>query len=215
MQIKVIETAYKGYRFRSRLEARWAVFFDAMGLKWEYEPEGFDLTENYIKFLAELKEFDPWRLEEFPPLSEITNEKQLWYLPDFYIHDLKTWVEIKPFQSETPWADDIRHEVFPRSLVVIFGHPGKVLAYETSTAYAACVIHDSPYFFCECPYCGALGFQYEGRSERNKHRLDCIMLKSIDNKEHNYNSPRILEAARVATSARFEHGEQRKRRNAA
>lgn len=25
--IKAIETEYKGYRFRSRLEARWAVFF--------------------------------------------------------------------------------------------------------------------------------------------------------------------------------------------
>lgn len=39
--IRAIETHYKGYRFRSRLEARWAVFFDAMGLKWEYEPEGY------------------------------------------------------------------------------------------------------------------------------------------------------------------------------
>lgn len=39
--IRAIETHYKGYRFRSRLEARWAVFFDALDLKWEYEPEGF------------------------------------------------------------------------------------------------------------------------------------------------------------------------------
>lgn len=39
--MKAIETTYKGYRFRSRLEARWAVFFDALGLQWEYEPEGF------------------------------------------------------------------------------------------------------------------------------------------------------------------------------
>lgn len=38
-----IETKYAGYRFRSRLEARWAVYFDAIGLEWEYEPEGFDL----------------------------------------------------------------------------------------------------------------------------------------------------------------------------
>lgn len=28
-EIKAIDTYYKGYRFRSRLEARWAVFFDA------------------------------------------------------------------------------------------------------------------------------------------------------------------------------------------
>lgn len=41
--MKTIQTAYKGYHFRSRLEARWAVFFDALGLKWEYEPEGFEL----------------------------------------------------------------------------------------------------------------------------------------------------------------------------
>ncbi|MBK9515513.1 MAG: hypothetical protein IPO05_18320 [Flavobacteriales bacterium] len=44
--IKPIETRYKGYRFRSRLEARWAVFFDALGLEWEYEPEGFDLGDG-------------------------------------------------------------------------------------------------------------------------------------------------------------------------
>jgi hypothetical protein len=34
-----VETHYFGYKFRSRLEARWAVFFNCLGLKWEYEPE--------------------------------------------------------------------------------------------------------------------------------------------------------------------------------
>ncbi len=37
--ISAIETKYKGYRFRSRLEARWAMFFDAAGVAWTYEPE--------------------------------------------------------------------------------------------------------------------------------------------------------------------------------
>lgn len=32
-------TIYKGINFRSRLEARWAVLFDNLGWKWEYEPE--------------------------------------------------------------------------------------------------------------------------------------------------------------------------------
>lgn len=41
--MKAIQTEYKGYLFRSRLEARWAVFFDACGIAWEYEPEGYDL----------------------------------------------------------------------------------------------------------------------------------------------------------------------------
>jgi len=66
MTIKAIETKYKGYRFRSRLEARWAVFFDAFPLKWEYEPEGFDLGEEG------------------------------YYLPDFYLPELDMWVEVKP-----------------------------------------------------------------------------------------------------------------------
>lgn len=46
MEIKAIETRYRGYRFRSRLEARWAVFFDALGVKWEYEKEGYELPSG-------------------------------------------------------------------------------------------------------------------------------------------------------------------------
>lgn len=34
-------TWYAGIEFRSRLEARWAVFFDTLGINWEYEPETF------------------------------------------------------------------------------------------------------------------------------------------------------------------------------
>jgi len=45
-EIKAIETVYKGYRFRSRLEARWAVFFENVGIKWEYEKEGFEFGEQ-------------------------------------------------------------------------------------------------------------------------------------------------------------------------
>jgi len=66
--LKAIETVYKGYRFRSRLEARWAVFFDTLGLAWEYEPEGFDLDglwylpdfrfDEYLSFI-EIKGSEP------------------------------------------------------------------------------------------------------------------------------------------------------------
>lgn len=44
--MKAIETSYRGYRFRSRLEARWAVFFDALHIEWEYEFEGFHLDSG-------------------------------------------------------------------------------------------------------------------------------------------------------------------------
>lgn len=44
--MKAIETTYAGVRFRSRLEARLAVFFDALSIKWEYEPEAFILSDG-------------------------------------------------------------------------------------------------------------------------------------------------------------------------
>lgn len=47
MAIKPIQTNYKGYFFRSRLEARWAVFFETLGVEWEYEPEGYDIGGLY------------------------------------------------------------------------------------------------------------------------------------------------------------------------
>lgn len=66
--LKPIDTHFMGYKFRSRLEARWAVFFSEMCWGYDYEPEGFVL-------------------EDGTP-----------YLPDFYIKELKTWVEVKPDQ---------------------------------------------------------------------------------------------------------------------
>ncbi len=39
--VAAIPTRYRGCRFRSRLEARWAVFFDHLGIGWLYEPEGY------------------------------------------------------------------------------------------------------------------------------------------------------------------------------
>ena len=41
MKAKAIKTNYDGCRFRSRLEARWAVFLNEIQVDWDYEPEGF------------------------------------------------------------------------------------------------------------------------------------------------------------------------------
>lgn len=60
-----LPTTYNGVRFRSRLEANWARAFDDAGIKWDYEPEG-------------------WRFGN-----------GLCYLPDFYLPDLRTIVEVK------------------------------------------------------------------------------------------------------------------------
>lgn len=53
-KLKPIETIYNGYRFRSRLEARWAVFLDTLGVEYEYEPEGFELP-NGKRYLPDFK----------------------------------------------------------------------------------------------------------------------------------------------------------------
>jgi len=71
MTIKAIETVYRGWRFRSRLEARWAVFFDALGIAWEYEPEGYELSDGS------------------------------YYLPDFWLPTFNRgmFVEVKPTED--------------------------------------------------------------------------------------------------------------------
>lgn len=70
--IHAIETIYNGHRFRSRLEARWAVFFDACGIKYEYEPEGFKLEDGtcylpdflvYVKHRSDTDIYEPVYVE--------------------------------------------------------------------------------------------------------------------------------------------------------
>lgn len=45
-RIQAIETRAYGCLFRSRLEARWAVFLTEAQMRWEYEPEGFELPSG-------------------------------------------------------------------------------------------------------------------------------------------------------------------------
>lgn len=68
--MNVIPTEYRKHYFRSRLEARYAVFWDSLGEKWVYEKEGFDLDGG---------------------------DK---YLPDFWLPRLETWVEIKGVEPD-------------------------------------------------------------------------------------------------------------------
>lgn len=66
----IIQTTYNGYRFRSRLEAKWAVFFDAMGVKYEYEKEGYKLkTGPYLPDFY-LPDLNAWAEVKPESLSE-------------------------------------------------------------------------------------------------------------------------------------------------
>lgn len=55
MSIAPLETRYAGCRFRSRLEARWAVFFDHLGIKWEYEPQGYTIGPDKRPYLPDFR----------------------------------------------------------------------------------------------------------------------------------------------------------------
>lgn len=176
--LNAIETAYGGYRFRSRLEARWAVFLDALDLGYRYEPEGYDLGSDA-------------------------------YLLDFWLPRLACFVEIKP----KPPDDDESNKA--RWLAVASGHPVYVLAGEprvpdntldpaifgiteaVATAFFSHGGDDWPYFWCECPQCGAV--QFEGRADR----IRCGCPKTGD-RGHNSDSPRLLAAYAQARAARFE-----------
>jgi hypothetical protein len=46
MYSNVRETKFHGITYKSRQEARWAVFFESLGIPYEYEPEGFDWGET-------------------------------------------------------------------------------------------------------------------------------------------------------------------------
>ena len=73
--IKPIETQYNGFRFRSRLEARWAIFFDVIGLKYEYEMEGYDMEGT--RYLPDfyIPSLDRWFEIKAKPLSDYEMKK--------------------------------------------------------------------------------------------------------------------------------------------
>lgn len=94
-QIKAIDTFYAGRKFRSRLEARWAVYFDALGVTWDYEAEGFVL-----------------------PSGEC-------YLPDFYFPKYKCYGEIKPLDFESDPRHEEFVRTSENSLLIFIGNPGQ------------------------------------------------------------------------------------------
>ena len=189
--IKPIETYYNGYRFRSRLEARWAVFFDAMGVEYEYEPEGFDLGDG------------------------------IYYLPDFYLPEQNYYVEVKGNMTEgdkkkiekfvdSLFDEDGCYDSAQYKFIVLGNIPpyrGDILDWVTDRyinnfdGYS--VLFDCPYLPCVCPICGKFGFEYEGRGGRV-----CGNKCTSDDHGLTYDHPRILFAYDAARQARFEHGEQ-------
>lgn len=62
---EAVPTQYGSITFRSRLEADWAATLDANNIRWKYEPETITLPSGTV------------------------------YIPDFWLPELGTWIEVK------------------------------------------------------------------------------------------------------------------------
>lgn len=190
---KAIETRYKGYRFRSRLEARWAVFFDALAVAWEYEHEGFELG------------------------------KAGRYLPDFWLPHLRMWVEIKPEKppfngSEWKKAEGLLiAQGWP--VCIFFGVPtldgGGVGLRNDIADSSGGLGYDDPVCWVRCDSCGlftvALG---DNRHEVVNNDWQPWRDSACCGQESNWSFFDLLlrDAIDAARSARFEFGESGVRR---
>jgi hypothetical protein len=150
-EIQAIETRYNGYRFRSRLEARWAVFFDTAGVRYTYEAEGFYLDNGLL------------------------------YLPDFWLPEQDCWVEIKgdtPTPEEEAKAQGLATGTNKR-VYICWGDVWlpfyDAWRDDTIRAYFPNGMQDNYYAWCICPKCEAAGITFQGRADYLPCR--CMVLK--------------------------------------
>ena len=103
--MQAIETVYNGYKFRSRLEARWAVFLDSAEVEYEYEKEGYEFEDGTR------------------------------YLPDFWLPEFQTFIEIKgaPPTEEERRKMNLLQKESGHPCFLIVGPPWAAQA--TGTAY--------------------------------------------------------------------------------
>lgn len=173
--MRAIETRYRGFRFRSRLEARWAVFMDALQVDFEYEREAYEMDGMF-------------------------------YLPDFWLPQMRCFLEIKPEEATQEEIEKAaRLSAHTKRDVYIFegspenpelSHKHKGLKFFGSDSGG----YDMPYSFCECSKCGTVGIEYCGWSNR----IQCE--HESETREVNCGSSRIARAYCAAKSHRFEPG---------
>lgn len=181
--IKPIETEYKGYRFRSRLEARWAVFFDVCGVRWEYEPEGYDLGDG------------------------------IYYLPDFLLHGVTgrdggdLWVEVKGWMTDEDAVKIRRFAELGHKVLVVGPIPDGETADQIDSEISDRAYNDHhgwPNEFNFRTIDGDYFAAHPGVNSRGGFELfgddSSYMLDRNDKKTE--------EAYRIARQARFEHGEK-------
>lgn len=190
--LRAIETHYNGYHFRSRLEARWAVFFDTLGIRYDYEPQGYDLGDGTF------------------------------YLPDFWLPEQKCWVEIKPDYPPPAVLQKLNRlcQASGYEVALLVGSdfaPLKFLYMGGTTGTRAYLFireyDDDNEEFCLtdwviCSLCDTSIRTYVGLSGTSHIRRHCTNEhSSSDEGSTTPYSPVLLSAYRAARAARFEHGE--------
>lgn len=171
-----LPTFYGGTTLRSRLEARWAVFFDTLGIQWQYEAEGYQTPHGN-------------------------------YLPDFYLPELNYLFEIKP-----PTYKDLDGATFNKLAwsaretgcegFLVIGAPCQQVSDSGPISDSAIWTGgDHRYVWCECPGCGRLEMQFDGRADRIS--CPCPARGSNGDKGYNFDSPRILQAIATSVGWRF------------
>ena len=180
--IKAIETRYKGYRFRSRLEARWAVFFDAAGIAWEFEKEGFDLGSAGL------------------------------YLPDFWLSGAGIWVEIKPALPPDEEMGKIAALARAQDsrVLLLMGQPwyGEYwgIAVKRAVAEGNVGLHGRTIsHLAVCRRCDSLGWIYENL-DKGIYEAG-VFGNCCDSERWPISFHLFNDAYQKARSARFEHGE--------
>lgn len=234
--MKAIETVYNGYRFRSRLEARWAVFFDVLGIKYEYEKEGYDL--DGVQYLPDywLPEQKCWFevKGQCPTREEYRKAKLLARHGGNYVYIAIGEIKIPP--DEFPTDDG----GMPPAPVGPEVYCTQICEYDPLSQELDSVYPDWPYsFWCECPSCGKLEIipdytirgltcsclqHYEqklreemsqladiwGRkpTEEDKAKEEEMIRRNVKNRPFKFafDSCRLLNAYTAARQARFEHG---------
>lgn len=177
---RAIETRYAGCRFRSRLEARWAVFFDVAGIPWHYEPQGFELAG--LRYLPDfwLPRTGYW-VEVKPRTPDATEMEKAVRLADesgrpvLVLHGT-----IDPIEQAAAGSP------------ILIGGRGNLLVARPGGQVAR---------WCECPDCGWLAVVgWWGETAPG------IPACHDHSGEFDPMSPRLLAAYAAAKSARFERG---------
>lgn len=184
--ITALETHYAGCRFRSRLEARWAVFFDQADIPWEYEPEAFALKSGgYL-----------------PDFRLPTIHGGMWFevKRDDAPEDLR-WRELAAATQRSlavgrgfPRPDDPIHGGLEDGYIEMFFG-----AWEPALEPEAGVSWDCMHAFGRCPH-GVVTLEFEGRAGRACRRC------TDDGKYTAAHHPTLIAALNAARSARFEPG---------